>query len=170
MLWHIFNNFRWKYRTILLQLGYKSYVEIPPLPAAPQFEVCTVQHSPIKSWFACGPQFTIGFHAPLGCPHLASGNTHSSWLRPVEAWMKRPSSLRPQWHFDPIGTSTVTFCPCDNINLVHLCNLVLCRTFCLSPMPTFMDQMLRCDIGPFFSFGQPLMWHFYLWFSFSQLA
>ncbi len=82
----------------------------------------------------------------------------SSWLRPVDAWMKRPSSLRPQWHFDPIGTSTVTFCPCDHMNLVHLCSLVLCWTFCLSPMPTFMDQMLRCDIGPFFSFGQPLQY------------
>ncbi len=37
-----------------------------------------------------------------------------------DAWTKRPSSLRPQWHFDPIKMSTVTFCPCDNVNLVHL--------------------------------------------------
>ncbi len=44
---------------------------------------------------------------------------HDYWPWP-DAWMKRPSLLRPQWHFDPIRTSTVTFCPCYNVNLVHL--------------------------------------------------
>ncbi len=33
----------------------------------------------------------------------------------VAAWTLRPSSLRPQWHFDPIVASTVTFCPCDTV-------------------------------------------------------
>ncbi len=36
-----------------------------------------------------------------------------SWT--LAAWTLGPSSLCSQWHFDPIGTSTVTFCPCDTM-------------------------------------------------------
>jgi hypothetical protein len=31
------------------------------------------------------------------------------------AWTLRPSSLHPLWHFDPIRTSIVKFCPCDTM-------------------------------------------------------
>jgi hypothetical protein len=54
-------------------------------------------------------------------------------------------------------TSTVTFWPNQNVH----CNILslwqcepctfspdLCWTFCPSPMPTFMDKMLQCDIWP----------------------
>ncbi len=54
-------------------------------------------------------------------------------------------------------TSTVTFWPNQNVhcNILSLwqcepCifSLDLCWTFCPSPMPTFIDKMLHCDIWP----------------------
>jgi hypothetical protein len=43
------------------------------------------------------------------------------------------------------------------------------REFTSSDHPHSDSEQLHCDIWPFYSFSQPLMWHFYLWFSFSQL-
>ncbi len=37
------------------------------------------------------------------------------WAVESATWTLHPSSLCPLWHFDPIRTSTVTFCPCDNM-------------------------------------------------------
>ncbi len=85
---------------------------------------------------------------------------------PPNAWVKHPSSPRPQWYFDPVRTSTVTFCPCDNMNLVHLV-LFYVEHFV---HPQCLHLWIKCYIVTFglFLVLANLKWN--IWFSCSQLA
>ncbi len=111
-LWPTPLQHRWRTgRTSLLRGYLTSLVVIQPRPKVSKSQQTPGQHS------CCNPADT--WPAQLLQPGSQQDQPGTLWT-PTDAWTKRPSSLRPQWHFDPIKTSTVTFCPCDNVNLVHL--------------------------------------------------